>query len=228
MDQECSCANCELKDLFFRSVDLEYLTLVCSEKIEIEHKAGDLIIEQGTDIKNFIYLKSGLVKLFKIHEDGKEQILTIAKPFDFVSILSVFAKDTYQYSVRALEDSVTCNLNLVDIKKLAQKNGNFAMNLLEKMSMVTDKIIQESLEIRRHNLKGRIANVILYFANNVYERDNFELPISRKEIAEYIGMTTENVIRALSEFRKDRLIKIFGKLIEITDKDRLEKLAKFG
>ncbi len=228
MNEGCNCENCELKDLFFRSVNQEQLTMICTERIEKKHKIGDIIINQETEINNFTYLKSGLVKLFKVNNDGKEQILTIAKPFDFVSILSIFANTKYQYSVKALEDSVTCNMSLTDIKKLIHKNGIFAMNLIEKMSMVSNNIIQESLEIRRHNLKGRIAIILLYFANNVYGKTDFELPLSRKEIAEYIGMTTENVIRTLSEFRKDGLIKIFGKIIEISDKERLEKLAKYG
>jgi CRP-like cAMP-binding protein len=104
----------------------------------------------------------------------------------------------------------------------------FAHGLLQKMGQVSDDIIQESLEIRRHNLKGRIAIVLLYFANRVYESNEFELPLSRKEIAEYIGKTTENVIRALSDFRKSGIIKIYGKSIEIIDKDRLIQLSKFG
>ena len=54
------------------------------------------------------------------------------------------------------------------------------------------------------------------------------MPVSRKEIAEYIGMTTENVIRTLSEFRHDGLIKIYGKLIEIIDKKMLERVSLLG
>jgi CRP/FNR family transcriptional regulator len=54
------------------------------------------------------------------------------------------------------------------------------------------------------------------------------LPISRKEIGELINMTTENVIRILSEFRKDGLVRIDGKNIEILNKELLEKLSKSG
>ena len=75
----------------------------------------------GRPIESFIYLKSGLVKLFKQGDDNKAQIIMIAKPFDFVSLLSVFSDDTYNYSVTALEDSVTCNIKLEDIKKMIKK-----------------------------------------------------------------------------------------------------------
>jgi CRP/FNR family transcriptional regulator len=60
----------------------------------------------------------------------------------------------------------------------------------------------------------------------IYLNDRFELPVSRKEIAELIGMTTENVIRILSEFRKEGIIRINGKEIEIADKTKLQFLSE--
>jgi CRP-like cAMP-binding protein len=227
MDPGCNCDKCELKGLFFHSVSEEELFAVCNSKSEFEHEKGGVIIEQGALIKDFIYLKSGLVKLYKTSKD-QEQILKFAGPFDFVSILNIFSNSKYQYSVQALEDSVTCHVDFNEIRNMVLENGVFAHGLLQKMGQVSDDIIQESLEIRRHNLKGRIAIVLLYFANRVYESNEFELPLSRKEIAEYIGKTTENVIRALSDFRKSGIIKIYGKSIEIIDKDRLIQLSKFG
>jgi CRP/FNR family transcriptional regulator len=103
-----------------------------------------------------------------------------------------------------------------------------AMDLMSKVSEATDKIIIENLEIKRKHLRGRVAHVILYFTDYVYGRDEFELPVSRREIAEYIGMTTENVIRTLSEFRTDKIIKIYGKEILITDKKRLQDISEFA
>lgn len=227
MDPNCTCDKCELKGLFFQSVSRDELFNICNNKKEIEHNKGDIIIAEGAIVKDFLYLKSGLVKLYKTTRDH-EQILKFAGPFDFVSIFNIFSNVKYSYSVMALEDSVTCHINFSEVRNMVLENGVFAHGLLQKMGQVADNIIQESLQIRRHNLKGRIAIVLLYFAESVYEKDSFELPLSRKEIAEYIGMSTENVIRALSDFRKSNIIKIFGKVIEIVDMERLRRLAKFG
>ena len=81
---------------------------------------------------------------------------------------------------------------------------------------------------KRKNLKGRVAHVLIYFAQYVYRSHEFELPVSRREIADYIGMTTENVIRTLSEFRRDKIIKIYGKDIMISDIKRLENISERG
>ena len=179
-------------------------------------------------IKDFSYLKSGLVKLYRTDQTGKEQIITIARPMDYVSLLSVFSNKHYNYSVTALQDSVTCNLKLADITTLISQDGTLALNLLGKMSRVADTIILESLEIRKKHLRGRVAYLLIYFARTIYFADEFELPLSRKEMAEYVGMTTENVIRTLSEFRKDGILKIYGKTIHIVNMESLESIAEFG
>ncbi len=228
MNQKCSCEACELKDLFFNKISSNDIISLCNTREERHYGKGEYILEQGKTVKEFIYLKSGLVKLFITNSDGKEQILSFAKPFDFVSLLSVFSKEKYSYSVMAIEESTACNISIANVKKLIINNGTFALGILEKMNKVSDNVIKESLQIRKRNLRGRIAYVLLHFRDDIYNSDNFELPVNRKEIAEYIGMTTENVIRALTEFRKDGIIKIFGKNIEIVEYKKLVQISEHG
>jgi len=103
-----------------------------------------------------------------------------------------------------------------------------ALGLLQKMSRAADRIILDSVEIRKKHLRGRVAYLLIYFANIVYSSSEFELPLTRKEMAEFVGMTTENVIRSLSEFRKDGILKIYGKTIQIVNMDTLRSIADFG
>jgi len=226
--KNCDCELCDLKNLFYSRLDPEAVLTYCSGKVEKEYAKGEVIIKEGSFINDFIYLKSGLVKLFHTDNQQKEQIISIAKPFDYVSLLSVFSNKEYNYSVTALEDTVTCNLDLQQIKLLVMENGNYAMGLIEKMSAVTDKILLETVEIRKKHLRGRVAHLLIYFYEQIYHRKEYDLPLSRKEIGEYIGMTTENVIRTLSEFRKDKILSITGKTIEIRDSETLKSISSFG
>jgi CRP-like cAMP-binding protein len=228
MDLKCNCDQCELRDAFFNSFDEIELQHFCERKTEKEFLKGETIIQEGEEIKDFVYLKSGLVKLYKTNSLGKDQIITIAEPFDFVSLFSVFSDTKYNYSVTAIENSIICCLTLEDVKNYAKSNGLLALNLMEKMSIAADKIIHESLDIRNRHLRGKVAYILLKFGREIYHSMVFEMPVSRREIAEYIGMTTENVIRTLSEFRKDKLIRINGKEIEILDMNILEQISNFG
>jgi CRP-like cAMP-binding protein len=228
MNPLCNCERCELKGIFLGHLNEEDIETFCVRKIEKQFKKGEKIIEQGGEITEFTYLKEGLVKLFRQGDGEKEQIIAIAKPFDFVSLLSVFSEKYYNYSVTAIEDSITCILDLSFIKLIIGSNGALALNILEKMSRASDNIIVNLLNIRQKQLRGRIAVILLYFSDKVYSKSVFDLPLSRKEIAEYIGMTTENVIRIFSEFRLDGIIKINGKTIEIADVERLRVISNFG
>jgi CRP/FNR family transcriptional regulator len=220
--------QCELKTVFFNSFQENQLEMFCIQKKETNYRKGDIIIREGDEITDFIYLKSGLVKLHRNTRPDRDQIIIIALPFDFISLLSVFSTDRYNYSVTAIEDSVVCSIPMSSIKKYAMENGKFSFNLIERMSKASDKIILESLAIRSKYLKGKVAYLLLKFSREIYRKPVFELPLSRREIAEYIGMTTENVIRTLSEFRNDRLIRINGKEIEIAHEEALSKIADFG
>ncbi len=97
------------------------------------------------------------------------------------------------------------------------------------MSKVADTIILESLEIRKKHLRGRVAYLADLFCQKRYiYTEEFELPLTRKEMAEYVGMTTENVIRTLSEFRRDGILKIYGKTIQIANMESLRSISEFG
>jgi len=224
----CICESCEFRDVVFSYLDEKSIEQLCDNKEEQAFRKGEIINLEGEKITNFKYLKSGLVKLYRRTSTGDEQVITITRPFEFVSNMSIFSEERYQYSVSALEDSVVCTVELGFIKNLFLSNGPFAMGLLTKISNINDKIIRQTLDIRQKNLIGRVAFVLLYFTNEIYNSRVFDLPVSRKEIADYIGMSTANVIRTLSDFKKEGIIRIFGKTIEIVDLARLEVISRRG
>jgi CRP-like cAMP-binding protein len=227
-DKYCVCANCDFREIVFAYLNDEAIQDLCNNKDEMSFRKGEIINHEGEKITDFKYLKSGLVKLYRRTSSGEEQVITITRPFEFVSNMSIFSEDRYKYSVSAVEDSVVCVVKLDFIKELFMKNGGFAMGLLTKISKINDKIINQTLDIRQKNLVGRVAYVLLYFTKDIYNSMVFDLPVSRKEIADYIGMSTANVIRTLSDFKRDGIIKVFGKTIEIVDMNKLEIISKRG
>ena len=224
----CVCESCEFRDVVFSYLDDSSIEELCNNKEEQSFRKGEVINHEGEKIINFKYHKSGLVKLYRRTSTGEEQVITITRPFEFVSYMSIFSAEKYQYSVSALEDSVVCLVKLEFIKELFMRNGGFAMGLLSKISMINDKIISQTLDIRQKNLIGRVTFVLLYFTNDIYNSRVFDLPVSRKEIADYIGMSTANVIRTMSDFKKEGIIRVFGKTIEVVDLNKLEVISKRG
>lgn len=225
---KCQCSDCQFRNVAFSTLgDLEVKTL-CDYHREYAYNRGGIIHKEGDPIQEFKYLKSGLVKVYRQSANGQEQIIAITKPFDFVSNISIFSEDRYKYSVSAIEESVICSIKLEYIRSLILTHGNFALELMTRLSKISDKIILQTLDIRSRNLAGRVAYVLLYFSQEIYRSMIFELPVSRKEIADYISMSTANVIRTLSDFRKEGIIMIHGKTIEIADLSKLEMISARG
>ena len=145
----CICEHCDFREVVFSTLDDQGIQELCNHKEERSYYKGEIINHEGEKITDFKYLKTGLIKLYRRTENGDEQIITITRPFEFVSNMSIFSDEKYKYSVSALEDSVVCCVTLEYIKKLFLKNGGFASNLLTKISTISDKIIGQTLDIRR-------------------------------------------------------------------------------
>lgn len=222
------CHKCMFKSYLFKKLSEDELKHISNFKKEIVFEKGEEIIKEGDPTDEFLYLKVGLVKLGLKGEHQKERIVSIARPLDFVSLISTFSSTHYKYSVTALEKSVVCSIDLTCMKEVIKKNGDFALELIEHVSSSSNNVILSTYDIDDKNLRGRIAYILLWFSEKIYEKRTFDLPISRKEIGELINMTTENVIRILSEFRKDKIIRIDGKTIEILNFELLELLNKTG
>jgi CRP/FNR family transcriptional regulator len=224
----CECSECEFRNVAFATLKSDQVDNLCSFRQELSYQKGGIIHREGDPIHDFKYLKRGLVKVYRQTISGAEQIIAITRPFEFVSNMSIFSEERYKYSVSAIEETIICSIKVEHIKKLVSTNGRFALELMTKISQITDKIILQTLDIRNRNLVGRVAYILIYFTKEIYNSRVFELPVSRKEIADYISMSTANVIRTLSDFRKEGIIKLFGKTVEIVDLEKLEVISIRG
>ncbi|UCG27563.1 MAG: Crp/Fnr family transcriptional regulator [Bacteroidales bacterium] len=223
-----NCDSCIYKSILFEGLSSEELRIINHNKTVRIFSKGEYICHEGDEIKRFICLKEGLVKLYREGKSRHEHIISIARPMDFIGLLGIFSNSNYLYSIVAIEDSDLCLIDLESIKSIIKSNGTFALNILEKMSSVSDQVLQIQIDLAGKQLRGRIAYIILLFANQIYKTNRFDLPISRKEIGDLIEMRTENVIRILSEFRKDKLLKIEGKTIEVLDMELMKKISELG
>lgn len=223
-----ACGECGFRSAIFNCLSKEELDLLSESKKILSVNKGVVVVNQGDEIQHFVFLRVGLAKLTRETHDGKEQIVGIARPRDFVGLLSLFSLREHQYSITTIEDSEFCLVDYSRILELTTLNGKLAHSLLEKISQVADMLISTRLDLNSRQLRGRIAYILNYFAKDVYNSNRFHLPISRKEIGELIDMRVENVVRILSEFRKDKIITIEGTLIEIINYEKLAWINQHG
>ena len=220
------CMDCSFRSLIFDKVDSDELEQLNAHKNEYIFHKGEKIVEEGNATKRFVYLKRGLVKLSKKSENNKAQIISVSKPKNFIGFLDVFSREQYQYSITAVSNTEVCFINAEVIKKIIGQNGQFALKVLSKICHVSDEIIFNRVNICSKQMRGRIAFLLLYLAREIFDSGDFQLPLTRREIGELIAMSTENVIRILSEFKREGILRMDGKNICIADPHQLELISK--
>lgn len=222
------CHRCSFRSLLFDKLTDEELSMLDKHRTFKDYVKGEKIVEEGQIVNTFLYLKTGLVKLSKYTSNKRNHIISIAKPKTFIGLLTVFSNPFFQYTITAIEPSSICFIEIDIFKTLIGDNGGFALDVLGKICNVSDDIITNRVNICSKQLRGRIAYLLVYFSKEIYNNTTFNLPITRRELGELIDMSTENVIRILSEFRKDELIKIDGNQIEVINFEMLNKISRFG
>jgi CRP/FNR family transcriptional regulator len=222
------CSVCVYRKLIFGTLNNDELHRINAAKKEITFSKGELIHDENEPITSFMYLKEGLVKLHKKESQRRDQIINIALPQDFIGLINIFSENPFKFSITALENSTVCQIDLEVMKQIIAYNGQFALDILNKISDISNTINETRFQINSKHLRGRIAYILLMFAENIYHSETYDIPISRKEMAELINMTPENVIRILSEFKKEKIIDLDGKKITLMSSEKLDMICRLS
>ena len=150
-----SCNSCNNRKDLFESLDEAELQAVNDTRKELIFKRGDVIRKEGDPINSFLYLRSGLIKLYKTDKKGKDHILSISKPGDLISLLSIFSNSVYKYSIAAIEETKVCDIELSTFQNVIRSNSSFTLRILNGISRISDNIIENQFEIRQRQVKGR-------------------------------------------------------------------------
>lgn len=191
-------------------------------------KKGETILKQGAFPTHIAVLETGMVKFNYCVSDNKNLILTIVSAPKILGGANLFYKDKNLFSIVAICD---CRVVLIDSDVLLQvlsHNAKFAISIHQLASEMFKNAILNFISLAHKHKEGRIADVLLYLSQNVYSGNIFELNLTRKEIAEFAGCSTENVIMTFSKWEKEQIIKQDGKTLSILQNDKLIHISKIG
>lgn len=175
-----------------------------------------------------MFLKSGLAKIFKEGTKNRSTILRIVGPGHYVGLFSVFYDNLYQFSSVALDDSEIYYVPLPLINELIRENGQFAFHLIQQLGKDGMELMNKLIYFPQKQVPGRMAEILLFFATQIYESDTYTLPLSRQELADLAYSTKESISRTLTEFKNDRMIEINDRHVELKSVDLLKILSKLG
>jgi CRP/FNR family transcriptional regulator len=223
-----SCGKCPAAWKNFGNLTADEIKLVDQNRYEATFKNGEIIIKQGAPSASAVFLASGIAKTYIEGLDGRNFILGIALPGTILPGPGVYLSGRYSYSVAALSVVHACFISFDIINKLVRQNPSFAMGMLEDISSKSIFTQNRLVSLAQKKMQGRIAEALLFFADNVFKSDQFDMLLSRQELGEMTNMAKESVVRILKELESGGVIKTACSNITITDRKKLTLISERG
>lgn len=203
----------------------EVLALNCNI---VRYNKKDVLFKQHTRTSHFMYVVSGLIRIIKEGRNNKILSLKTITQGEFVSHFSIFGDSIFQYSASSVGESEILIIDYASFVSILQDNGNLGMAMIRRMSKDGIYLINRMMSLSHKQLPGRIAEVLLYFSEQIYKETEFDFPLTRLELAELAGTTKESFIRTINEFKHDKIIELDGRHVRIISMDIVKVLSELG
>lgn len=211
----------------FTDAELQSVTSFVSERL---FKKGTTVFHEGQPGVAFYIVKSGRVKVFKLAEDGRELILGIFGDGALFGDVPVFDGGPYPAGAATLVDTRVYSINREDFERLVTDQTGMALKVIRVLGRRLRQAHGFVMDIAMKSAPQRLSSLLLRLAQEYGAQTEeglvLDLPLTRREIAELMGVSRETAIRELSKFSRAGTIKLDGKRIIILDAAKLRLWSK--
>jgi CRP-like cAMP-binding protein len=223
-----SCKDCPHGWKNFQLLTESELTLVNENRYEATFKPGEIMIKQGSPTSNALFMANGLAKTYIEGIGGKNFILGIAMPGKLIMGPGGYVNSRHTYSVSAITSVQACFISFDIFKEVVRTNGAFAESLIEDISEKSLKSHIRMVNLAQKRMSGRVSEILLYFADEVFMKDEYDMILSRQELGEMTSMAKECVVRILKELEDSGVIYSDSSSIKILDRPKLIQISEKG
>ena len=219
---------CDIQAPCFQMLTSEEVELVRGSKTQVLFRKGDHLTKQGAFASYVLFIISGIARQYIEGDANKTHNLRIIKPGEFVGLSAVFTKHTFNYSSISLTD---CQVFLIEkdaIATVVKQNGLFGFTMIKRYCEQNANLFDTLRTVLYKQMNGRIAETLLYIEGCKKENLHIFQLLSRKDLADFAGISTESAVKLLKGFEKDGLIELNEKDIEIVDPNGLAEISKKG
>ena len=223
------CTDCPvLKGMLFRGLSNEQIArLGCIFRPARYRKSQILFFEGGVG-QHVFALHSGLVKVVKSLENGKDRITRVLFPGELFG-LEALTENTYPLTAVTLRDCEICAASREEFLDFLHSNPDVALGMVRflvgEVARVRTQVTDMSFKDARMKVATFILSVISSETQTPTETYSLTLPFSRQEISEILELSAETVSRTLSTFRRDQVLEARGRRVTIHDIKKLQAAA---
>lgn len=198
--------------------------------IEKRFTKKDMIFLPGDEGDRVYLLKSGVVKLSKYSDSGKEIILSMVNPGEIFGEMALIDKSPREHVAEALMDSYVCIVDREQFMRYLHRNPEMSLQLTKIIGLKFKKLGQKVEDLVFRNVYQRLAGLLLHLVEAYgYDKNDkiyLYIKLTHYDIASLIGSTRETTTATLNDFKREGLIEFDGRRLVILNKEGLEKRAE--
>ncbi|MBL6663328.1 MAG: Crp/Fnr family transcriptional regulator [Flavobacteriales bacterium] len=223
------CTECDSRcdNQLFNTLSVLELDKTSKEKGGCCYKKGQHIFTEGTRGHGLYCVYKGKVKIHKLGVEAKEQIVRFAKEGDVIGYRSLLSNEPYYATASALEDSILCYISKKTFLEMLENNKNLSYNVIQMLTQNLKESEKKIINLKQKPVIQRVSESLLILKEKfgLTEDGYLTVKLSRREIGDLSGVTTETTIRTLSELNKKGIIHLKGKSIGLVNMSRLVETA---
>lgn len=219
---------CDINAPCFQNLLPEEAELVRAGKTQVFFRKGDNLTKQGAFASYVLFIINGLAKQYLEGDGTKNYNLRIIRPGEFVGLSSVFHENIFNYSSVAITD---CQVFLIEkeaMAKVIKQNGSFGFSITKRYCEQNANLLNTVRNLMYKQMNGRLADTLLYIDSLKSESEDIFQLLSRKDIADFAGISTESAVKLLKTFEKDGLIELHEKDIKLLSREAMTEISKRG
>jgi CRP/FNR family transcriptional regulator len=218
-----SCATCGARksSLFGNFCEHEVSELDENKSCAFYKKNQPLFIE-GSFPRGVFCLNQGKVKIFARGDEGKEQIIHIAKEGEIIGFRAMFSGEPYKVSASTLEECNICFIGKEDFLNMIDENPSLRNGIMKELSKELGDRAIFITNLAQKSVRERLAFALLILGD-IYGKEQINL--TREDMANFVGTATETLIRLLKDFKDEGMIEIHTRKLEILNREKLIQLA---
>ncbi|MFM1893854.1 MAG: hypothetical protein RIQ90_1020 [Bacteroidota bacterium] len=218
-----TCASClQRKENLLSGISDTELMQMDNHKGCSFYKKNQSLFLEGSFPRGVFCIHHGKVKIYKRGEEGKEQIIHIAKEGELIGFRAMFAENKYSVSAETLEESTICFIQKDDFLSLLEANPTLRNRILKEMSQELSDRAEFITNMAQKSVRQRLAFSLLLLKEVYGEKP---INLSREDLANFVGTATETLIRLLKEFKEEGLVETNVRKIYVSDAKRLLMLV---
>lgn len=223
-----SCSSFEYEHSWYELLTDEEKVFLDDHSVSLSFKKGETVCKQGAFASHIYFIEQGLAKVY-LEENAKNLILTISTSKSLLGLPAIYEENNKMpYSITTYIQSQIRMIDMQVFRQLLKQNPEFSYRIINLMCESATQTFGRFFTLTQRQLHGRLADILLCISTRIFKSKSFELPLSRADLGDLTGMSTESVIRLMKEFKDDGLIDMQCKNITLLDIPRMQRISEFG